>query len=391
MENYFKLSKSTKSINLNFKDSLNIFDEIFNDEIEKKLNSDRQVGIFLSSGIDSSLVTKIASEKNKNLKTFSIGFSEQGYDESNISKQFSESIGLEHYEKVISSKDLIKLIPTIYENYDEPITDQSLLPTFILCQFAKENGVDVCLSGDGGDELFGGYNYYHLMKMKYFYQKFPKIFKKILSILLRLSNKHKIILLNEFLKIKNVDDSFLFLKKISKDLDQIKNGHINFDEIKNNFDFKDLQDCMNFDLANNLSENYLVKLDRSSMYHSIECRVPFLSKNIYNFSKNIDINDKVNFFNKKIFLKSYAKKYLPNYILEKKKRGFETPIKEWLRSDLFDWAKDLLNDDQNYKNLPLDKNKINSLFLIHKKGKRDVHAYLWPVLMLLKYNKEKVI
>jgi asparagine synthase (glutamine-hydrolysing) len=391
VKQYFNLLKNNYSKNLKLNNSLETFDQIFNNEIEKKLNSDRPVGIFLSSGIDSSLVAKIASNKNKDLKTFSIGFSEQMYDESNLSKKFSKSIGLDHYEKIVSSKDLIELIPKIYDIYDEPVTDQSLLPTFILCKFAKESGVDVCLSGDGGDELFGGYNYYTLMKTKYFYEKFPNFLKFFILYLLKISKKHKIILLKEFLNIKNAHESFLFLKKIYKDLDHVQFGYLSSDEIKNDYDFKNLRDCMNFDFANNLAENYLVKLDRSSMYHSLECRLPFLSKNMYNFSSNININHKINFFNKKFLLKKYAKKHLPNYILGKKKRGFETPIKEWLKRDLYEWARDLVSDDQNYKSLYLNKNKINTLLRLHKEGKRDTHAYLWPILMLLSYNKKRII
>lgn len=146
---------------------------------------------------------------------------------------------------------------------------------------------------------------------------------------------------------------------------------------------------LKYDVKNNLIENYLIKLDRSSMSNSLECRLPFLSDEIINFSYNLEINNKVSLFSKKIFLKKYARKYLPNYILDKKKRGFETPIKEWLRDKLKGWAEDLILDTSNYNNLPINKNIVEKLFKLHLSKKRDVHPYLWSILIILEFNKNR--
>ena len=142
-------------------------------------------------------------------------------------------------------------------------------------------------------------------------------------------------------------------------------------------------------MRNNLIENFLVKLDRSSMATSLECRLPFLSNDVVNFSLNIPTTEKISLINKKIFLKNYAKKYLPEFIMNKKKRGFHIPIKEWLRKDLFTWSKDLIYDDNNYSDLSINKNRVIDLFNLHQSKKRDVHPYLWSILMLLKFNRDR--
>jgi asparagine synthase (glutamine-hydrolysing) len=123
------------------------------------------------------------------------------------------------------------------------------------------------------------------------------------------------------------------------------------------------------------------------MAYSLECRSPFLSKKIIEWSQTLQTNQKVNFFYKKIILKKLAKKYLPDEIVNKKKRGFELPIKNWLRSDLKEWAENLICEEKNYKNLPFKKEKVLNLLKLHLSKKRDCHSYLWTILMVLKYNE----
>ena len=165
---------------------------------------------------------------------------------------------------------------------------------------------------------------------------------------------------------------------------------LNLNEFDKYLSSDPMNNIFNYDMNNNLIDNYLVKLDRSSMLNSLECRLPFLSNDIVNFSLNLNSREKISFFNKKIFLKKYAKKYLPNFILNKKKRGFEIPIKEWLRNELYDWSNEIINDGNNYSNLPISKSKVVKLFNVHISKKRDVHPYLWSILMLLKFNRNRL-
>ncbi len=393
-ENYVKLKQYWKPENLNQNDkSLIEFDTKLKHSVKEKLNSDRPLGVFLSSGIDSSLIAILAKKEINELKTFSIGFKNQKYDESKLSKKFAKYIGSKHYEKIIDENDLLKVILDDNNYFDEPIADPSLIPTLIMTNFAKNNEVDVCLSGDGGDELFGGYNYYNLMKLKLAYLKIPNCISEVITNFFLFSNSHKSILLKKFLLMKDLKSSFLFLKSLKKDfwnVNEMSDLKLDLNEFDNYRSVDPMNNIFNYDMSNNLIDNYLVKLDRSSMLNSLECRLPFLSNDIVNFSLNLNSKEKISFFKKKIFLKKYAKQYLPNFILNKKKRGFEIPIKEWLRNELYRWSSEIINDDNNYSNLPIEKSKVVKLFNIHISKKRDAHPYLWSILMLLKFNRNRL-
>ena len=369
------------------------FDTIIKESVRDKLNSDRPVGVFLSSGLDSSLIAQLSKKENSNLKTFSIGFENKIYDESSLAKKFANLIQSKHHEKIINEQDLLSELMKIKGIFDEPITDPSLIPTLIMTRFAKTNGVDVCLSGDGGDELFGGYNYYTLMRYKLIYLKIPYLIRLSIEKLISVNRNHKYHLLKNFLSKKNLEASFAFLKSLKKDFINV----INFDEKElelKNFDNylsnDSLNSILNYDINNNLIDNYLVKLDRASMNNSLECRLPFLSKKITNFASNLNSHQKISFFKKKLFLRSYASKHLPKFILNKKKRGFEVPIKEWLRNDLYEWSKDLVYDQQNYNKLPIIQDRVIKLFTLHQSKKRDVHPYLWSILMMLEFNRNRL-
>ena len=393
-ENYFKLKEYWKpKSQIQNNKSLTEFDLKLKESVKEKLNSDRPLGVFLSSGIDSSLIAILAKREINDLKTFSIGFKNQKYDESKLSKKFANYIGSKHFEKIIDENDLLKVILDDDYYFDEPIADPSLIPTLIMTNFAKNNEVDVCLSGDGGDELFGGYNYYNLMKLKLAYLKIPYFVSKVINKFFLMNFTHKSILLKKFLSMRDIKTSFLFLKSLKKDfmnVIEISDLQLNLNEFDKYLSSDPMNNIFNYDMSNNLIDNYLVKLDRSSMLNSLECRLPFLSNDIVNFSLNLNSKEKISFFNKKIFLKKYAKKYLPNFILNKKKRGFEIPIKEWLRNELYDWSNEIINDDNNYSNLPISKSKVVELFNIHVSKKRDVHPYLWSILMLLKFNRNRL-
>ena len=393
-ENYFKLKEYWKpESQIQNNKSLSEFDLKLKESVKEKLNSDRPLGVFLSSGIDSSLIAVLAKKEMNDLKTFSVGFKNQKYDESKLSKKFANYIGSKHFEKIIDENDLLKVILDDDYYFDEPIADPSLIPTLIMTNFAKNNEVDVCLSGDGGDELFGGYNYYNLMKLKLAYLKIPNFVSKVINKFFLLNFTHKSILLKKFLSMRDLETSFLFLKSLKKDfmnVIEMSDLQLNLNEFDKYLSSDPMNNIFNYDMNNNLIDNYLVKLDRSSMLNSLECRLPFLSNDIVNFSLNLNSREKISFFNKKIFLKKYAKKYLPNFILNKKKRGFEIPIKEWLRNELYDWSNEIINDGNNYSNLPISKSKVVKLFNVHISKKRDVHPYLWSILMLLKFNRNRL-
>jgi len=367
------------------------FDALLKESIQKRLISDKPVGIFLSGGIDSSLISFIASKVLKNdIKTFTVGFEEKKYNESIIAKKLANEIGSEHHEIIINEKVLMKNIPDFFSKIDEPIFDPSTIPLLILSRFAKKN-IDVCLSGDGADELFGGYQYYSIMRNFSLFIKLPKQIKRlIISSLSRFKN-HKLILLSEYLKTDNFLKSYLFLRTVKKDSEDVYDLNNSFES-----DFlspidklreTDLNDIMKKDIKNILAENYLRKTDYATMSNSLESRAPFLSKDIIQFSQNLHFKNKVSFIEKKIFLRKYAKNLLPKYIINKKKQGFEIPIKEWIRGGLNKWCYERIFDRESYKDLPINQNLVQKIFNIHNSGKRDFHPYLWTIICLLEYNR----
>jgi asparagine synthase (glutamine-hydrolysing) len=269
-----------------------------------------------------------------------------------------------------------------------------------LSEFSKDV-VDVVVTGDGGDELFGGYNYYSIIDFisnnKNIYN-FVKIFSKILPENIFFTNKSR--LSYKLLKKDNLIEVFSFIRSIKKDFNEVllpefklSNSLYNQFSKSNNSMDKSLNytdRVMRLDILHTLNDDYLQKSDLATMAYSIESRSPFLSKDIVEWSLQIPSWFKIKSFKKKIILRELAKKYLPEQLIKKRKKGFEIPIKHWLRNELQPWAKDLIDDSQCYSNLPLDQKKTNDIFNLHMSKKRDCHPYLWAILMLLQFNKNKI-
>ncbi len=374
-------------------------EELLKESVSDRLASDKPLGFLLSGGIDSSLITAIASTivEKKNILAFNLGFDEKEYDESEDAESVANYLGINLNKKKLSSNELLDFFDTFKKNFDEPFSDSSCFPLLAISKFAKEK-VDVVLTGDGGDELFGGYKYYSIID---FFEKFKystNILKFLFSFIYPFKNinNHKINLIHNLLKRKKIISKFSFVRSIKKDFQIILNKQNNNFDIENVFDDlaskmnknnTSLDKSMKLDILTTLNDNYLQKSDLSTMAYSLECRSPFLSKKIIEWSQTLPSNQKVNFNKKKIILKEISKKYLPKEIINKKKKGFELPLKNWLRNELKDWSLDLICDDKNYKNLPLDKEKIKELYDLHLIKKRDCHPYLWSILMALNYNK----
>ena len=378
-------------------------EKILISSIKERLSSDKPLGFFLSGGLDSSLIVAIASKilKKKNVIAFNLGFEDKEYDESKDALNVAHHLGINLEYKTFTSSEMLALLPYFFEKFDEPFADSSCFPLMALSKFAKKQ-VDVVVTGDGGDELFGGYNYYSLISLFNKLDLPLKIFNKIISNLqLNKIGGHKFKLINETLKYKNIFSKFAFMRSMRKDFKNVLDeGEIlKYDLIeeftrqsnlmKSENDIVDK--CLKLDLQNTLRNNYLQKTDLSTMAYSLECRAPFLSREMVEWALKIPSKFKVNKFEKKIIIKNLAERYLPREIINKKKSGFELPIKNWLRKELKSWAMDLIKDEKNYTNLPLNKEKILEIYNLHISKKRDCHPYLWAILMLLNYNKKNLI
>ena len=364
--------------------------------------ADVEIGCFLSGGIDSSLTTALMQNQSKRaINTFSVGFEESLFDESEYAKNVSDILGTRHQVLTFTEKDAKLFIPELPKIYDEPFADSSQLPTIFVSKLASKS-VKVSLSGDGGDELFCGYGrYMRSLEISKKILKIPTIIRSQISKLYRVKanlfqNKtfkdEKIIDILLARKFLDVYKNFIFYWH---DLSVIKNDNLKNDlcpqvcydhhlfENKINRDFPNdyLLQAMELDIYSYLVDDIMVKVDRAAMNFSLETRAPFLNHNLLKkaFMIPYDLKCKNNI--QKYLLKKIVSKYLPENLFHRKKQGFGIPLGHWLRNSLSKWADELLEpsllDEQGY----FDSKIITKIWEDHKSGRNSYEYYLWNILM----------
>ena len=381
-------------------DYLEKLDYLIQEAVRRRTVSDVPLGGFLSGGIDSSLISHyLVKSSNTPLKTFSIGFDEPSFDESRYARQMADHLGTEHHEKIFSVDDMKNLIPNIFESMDEPFADASLLPTYFLCSYAKEE-VTVALSGDGGDEVFGGYPTYYARKLA---EQIPPWTYSILKYGANLLPVN--------------DDNISFDFKAKKFTEALKYdpdvrhqywlGSFNHsqkqslfsNDVKNKLNGKDIltglvknqmQDCdtednwersLWQDMRFYLQDNMLVKVDRASMMNSLEVRVPLLDHEVVEFSARIPAKFKYRNTQSKYILKRMAEHHLPNEIVYRNKKGFGIPIAKWLKKELRTKFDDMVENSELCEHL-FDNDYLLKLQDDHLNNRKDNRKLLWAVLVL---------
>lgn len=330
--------------------------ELITNSVKKNLIADVPVGSFLSGGVDSSLISSIASKvSSKKMDTYTIGFENKEMDESIFAKKIATHLKTNHNEIIVTEKDVMNLIPRLGEIYDEPFSDNSSIPSIILSKFAKMN-VKSCLSGDGGDELFGGYRrYYNTININKMISNplINLIFKKIIGFKSTENLENKFyskfdFRLMKLLNYSNYSNTNMLYEKVISFSNIFKfedNETVNFDLEKINISSNQFKKLMlDFDFKNYLSDNNLTKMDRASMKSGLEVRSPFLSKEIIDYVLKIDLNLRIN-KNKKFLITEILKKYIPKSLFERPKKGFSIPLQSWLNGELNNWATDLLSKE----------------------------------------------
>ena len=392
-------------------------EEILIQSIKSQLISDVPIGTFLSGGIDSSTVSALM-QKNlaTKIKTFTIGFENKDYDESVHAKKIAKYIGTEHNELILNQKEALNIIPTLSNVYDEPFADSSQIPTILLSKFAKKH-ITVALTGDGGDELFGGYNRYVFLKnfwknMSFLPFQFRKIFAQSIDVFsIEFINKFRGIFnffsgsevvffgdkVSKFSHkmqfVKNLDDLFLSslstYQSPSKLLINSMDKSNKIFELKKNLNNPDYESLMMFiDSQTYLSDDILCKVDRASMSTSLETRVPFLDKSVVKLAWSLPTSMKIKNKEGKWILKKILNKYVPKEYTHRPKMGFGIPLGNWLRDELKDWAENLINkkdlEDEGYFNSDL----VIKIWNEHQSRKRDWQSILWPILIFQSWKKE---
>jgi len=392
--------KTKKSEGLNFSDAKKKLRERLEDSIKKRMISDVPLGAFLSGGIDSSIIVGLMSQiSSRPIQTFTIGFQgEKLFDESSYAKKIASVFKTNHCEYQLNPEELLKIVPTTLDFLGEPFADQSILPTYLVSRIARKK-VKVVLSGDGGDELFAGYNKYLGEKFQKYFSFLPNSVKLVLLNILPSSRSN--ILMEDFRKIKKFlrgldrEQSrrhFNWMTLFSKGtrsclLNKKVDDAITLKLIKNiQLDYS-LQDddrvnrMLYTDLKFSLPYQMLTKVDLASMANSLEARVPFLDHQVAELVFQMKGNYKLRGIRQKYILKETFKDLLPEFILRRSKHGFDVPIGEWLRNELKNSFFNVVSKQNVSRYGLLNYNTIKNLFRAHLNRKEDYSNQLWSIFV----------
>lgn len=364
--------------------------ELLIDAVKIRLQSDVPIGTFLSGGIDSALVSSIASKlSNKKINTFTIGFEDPKFDESKVAVQFASIIKSNHIETICDSKDALKMLEKLIQVYDEPFADSSALPSLLLNSVTKTH-VTVALSGDGGDESFLGYGHFDslirfnkIKKIPFFIRKFVALFYNENFIKLQPAT------INSLLKTKTSDD---YSWGIFTGFDSLQNKrNTEWFKFYNNFRFwsKDsFQKIADLNIKLWLENDSNVKVDRASMAYSVEVRSPFLDYRIIEFARSLPVSYRYNKGVKKKILKDILSEYIPEEVFNQPKKGFSIPLHNWIREDLKEEILFELSDEFLQKVPNLNVFKFKKQLKLHLENKTDYTFNIWKLFVLAKWYKE---
>lgn len=369
-------------------------DALICEAVKTRLMSDVPLGAFLSGGVDSALV--VAAMKAAGVehpKTFTIAFKEQAFDEGPAAVQTAGHLGVDHVHETLDVNSLLELLPTYIDEYDEPFADSSAFPTMAVARLARRH-VTVALSGDGADELFGGYHYYPLMNKLQAMTRWRAPVKQLIGRLMSNMPAHRVKLFAGAVQCGDTVTLFNYLRSVGKDYPSLVNDDILHSTSSSNdwfaqfaagfaVDLSGAETGMRLDAGITLPELFLQKVDVATMAFSLEARCPMTDYRLVEWAMRLPAEYKLRNGETKYLLKKALCKYLPPAQVYRKKMGFGVPIAAWLRGPLRDWARGLIHDDALMAKIPFDKSRVRDLLNKQLSGKREAHPLLWSVLMLL--------
>jgi asparagine synthase (glutamine-hydrolysing) len=372
------------------------------ESVRMRLISDVPLGVFLSGGIDSSSVTALMSEVASGaVKTYSIGFREKTFDELDYARRIARRFGTEHHEFVVEPKQVRELVPVLMRYLDEPLADASIIPTYIISRLARPF-VTVALAGDGGDELFGGYDTYKAYKVARLYRKAPGIIRRglVRPVVRRLPASPK------RLSFEFKAKKFIAGAEYPPEIANFIWWGAYTPELRAKLLAPDLKACLAedpyapvgfqavhteaadgldriayLDLKLYLQDDLLVKVDRMSMANSLEIRVPFLDYTFVEFAATIPSRLKLKGFTSKYILKKAMSSRLPAEILGKKKIGFDIPLGVWIRKELRDFTLDTLAPGRLRKHGFFNEAFVRTVLDEHLRGSHNHRQLLWPLVI----------
>jgi asparagine synthase (glutamine-hydrolysing) len=380
-------------------------EDLLTQSVTRRLASDVPLGALLSGGVDSSLVTALMQRASSQpVRTFSIGMDADGYDESGSARAVAQHLGTDHTELILSAADVQDAIPEIAGIYDEPFADSSQIPTFLVSRMSKRD-VTVALTGDGGDEIFGGYNrYFHAPRLWRKLERIPAPLRSTLGHMLARAPSWAIAAVGprfsselaggraeekvrKFARIMQAADRTAYLDQLlstggrgsKKAMCAAQPLHLTDRAHDTLGDFA--MSAMLLDTTNYLPDDILVKVDRASMAVSLELRTPFLNREVFTHAWRLPPRMKTSSTQGKLILREILYKHVPRHLVDRPKSGFAIPLGKWLRGGLRDWADDLISPTKLEQSGWLDPQATRAVWQNHLSGNSDAAAYLWSVLM----------
>jgi asparagine synthase (glutamine-hydrolysing) len=369
--------------------ALNDFDTVFRNAVLKQSEVDVDFGVFLSGGVDSSLVAAVMRKlrPEKRLNAYSLRFSESSYDEGDVAERVAGSLGVEFIPVWVKPEDFPPMLTELMQVTGMPLADPAWIPSTLLARRAAQD-VKVALVGEGADELFGGYPTYFGARCALYYSRLPAALRGLIHAAVdRLPATDKKVTLSFLLKrfvqgddLSGLERHRLWVSSIAPEL-LVKLGieHA-FADYRAETD-SILNQVQRFDLENSLAEGLLTKADRSGMTQGLELRAPFLDQAVMEFAGTLPEAERTRGISTKIFLKSYASRYLPKEIVYRRKRGLSVPLSSWLRGPLADWAEALLNE-QRLEQVGINRKAALDLFNAHRKRQGDHARAIWTLMVL---------
>jgi asparagine synthase (glutamine-hydrolysing) len=382
--------------------AVDALESLMQDAIALQMVADVPVGAFLSGGIDSSaIVALMQQQSSRPIKTFTIGFSEDQFNEAPFARDVARHLGTDHVEHYVSPQDALNVIPTLPQLYDEPLADISQIPTYLVSKVAR-SAVTVSLSGDAGDELFGGYTTYSLAeRFLAFNQRWPLPLRTLGALALKSGVPFASMAgqaawsrrLGHAASVIAAPDARSTLNRLtghwSSGRSPVLGSALSSDSADafDSLPMSDLERMMARDMVTYLPDDILAKVDRAAMAVSLETRVPLLDHRIVEFALSLPMDLRRRDGVGKWILREVLYRHVPRSLVDRPKRGFGVPLAEWLRGPLKDWANDLLSAQSLHKDGLFEARLVRAALDDHLTGRRDRHNDLWPVLVATQWMR----
>lgn len=396
---------------------LDQLDSLLRDAVAIRMIADVPLGAFLSGGIDSSLVVALMQvQSSRPVKTFCVGFDEGEYNEAVFARQVAKHLGTDHTETILTPQDALDRVPRLASVFDEPFADSSQLPTLMVSEVARKH-VTVALSGDGGDEIFCGYNRYSLGRdMWRRFQRLPYPARKSLARIIRSVSPgvwDAILMplrsvlpgplrvntpgdrMRKFASVLEIESAGAFYQRLVSHWTSPSEVVLGGSEppppqFPPNLDLRGFtEEMMLLDTLTYLPDDILTKVDRASMSVSLETRAPLLDHRLFEFASRMPLDYKLRGGKTKWALRQILYRYVPSQLVERPKVGFGVPIDSWLRGPLRGWAENLLSEERLKNDGYFDAAPIRKLWTEHLSGRHRWHYHLWDILMFQAWLDEQ--